>query len=63
MRLMSFKVMQNDFSKNEVTLWMYGPEERYYCEITLAIWPFDNQGLGSVLSMKQFLRCLTKTKA
>ena len=30
MRLMSFKVMQNDFSKYEVTLWMYGPEERYY---------------------------------
>ena len=63
MRLMSFKVMQNDFSKNEVTLWMYGPEERYYCEISLEIWPFDNQGLGSFLSVETFLKCLTKTKA
>ena len=63
MRLMRFKVMQRDLDKSEVTLWMYGPEGRYYCELTPERWPFDDQGLGSVLSFETFLQCLKKTKA
>ena len=62
-RAMRFKVMQIDLDKSEVTLWLYGPDGRYYCDFTFERWPFDDQVCGSILPFDTFLQCLTKTKA
>ena len=63
-QLMCFRVVQRYLDPiNEVTLWMYGPDGRYYCEFTLERWPFDDQLVGSFLTLETFLQCLKNAKA